>query len=130
MAGITKNSIFKECALCGSSGNVEMHHLRSVKDVRMKIRTGVSTFQEREGAFLRKQVPPCKYHHNLYHRGELFGYEMNTIRNYSENTPTGLIEFSKSDSGLPNPESKNPAPKGGKSRKTATDLGKGQKTTS
>ena len=69
-----------------------MHHLRSVKDVRIKIRMGESTYEEREGAFRRKQVPLCKYHHSLYH-GELFAYEINTIRGYEGNTPVGLISF-------------------------------------
>lgn len=59
----------------------------------MKIRTGESKYQEREGAFLRKQIPLCKYHHTLYHKGELFAYEVNTLRRYEENTPVGLINF-------------------------------------
>lgn len=33
----------EKCALCGSSTNVEMHHLRSVDDVRQKIHTGDAT---------------------------------------------------------------------------------------
>jgi hypothetical protein len=39
---------FKEmsCALCSSTSKIEMHHIRSVKDVRLKIRTGNSTYSQ------------------------------------------------------------------------------------
>ena len=94
---LTETNIFKECLICGTTNKVQMHHIRAVKDVRMKIRTGTSTFEEREGGFLRKQIPLCSYHHNLYHKGELFGYEMSAIKGYSENNPKGLITFGPKD---------------------------------
>ena len=34
------------CALCSSKTKVEMHHVRSVKDVRLNIRTGDSTYSQ------------------------------------------------------------------------------------
>lgn len=34
------------CALCNTSNKVELHHLRSVKDIRTKIRTGNSTYAQ------------------------------------------------------------------------------------
>lgn len=34
------------CVLCDSSHKVELHHLRSVKDVRAKLRTGNSTYAQ------------------------------------------------------------------------------------
>jgi hypothetical protein len=43
---LTESNINKSCALCGSSLYIEMHHLRKVKDIRQKIRTGNSTFSE------------------------------------------------------------------------------------
>jgi len=44
----TMTQKFKEmnCALCSSSSKVEIHHIRSVKDVRLKIRTGNSTYSQ------------------------------------------------------------------------------------
>ena len=44
----TMTQRFKEmnCALCSSSSKVEMHHIRSVKDVREKIRTGNATYSQ------------------------------------------------------------------------------------
>jgi hypothetical protein len=34
------------CVLCSSKTNLEMHHIRSVKDVRLKIRTGEATYSQ------------------------------------------------------------------------------------
>lgn len=82
---LTKTNLFQNCLMCGSSYDIQMHHLRSVKDVRFKIRTGNSTFNEIKGGTLRKQIPLCQYHHTLYHKGELLGYEMKTISKYSSN---------------------------------------------
>jgi len=53
----------KNCCICGSGNNVEMHHIRKVAEVRNKVRTGNATYVMIEGAFKRKQVPLCQYHH-------------------------------------------------------------------
>jgi hypothetical protein len=37
---------------------------------------------------MRKQVPLCQYHHNLYHRGKLLSYELKLISKYSHNMVT------------------------------------------
>jgi len=42
-AGKLTKGLPTECALCGTSAGIEMHHLRKVTDVRSKIRTGNST---------------------------------------------------------------------------------------
>jgi hypothetical protein len=67
-----------------------MHHLKSVKDVRSKIRTGNATFDEVKGATLRKQIPLCKSHHSLYHKGGLLGDEVKAISKYSANISSTL----------------------------------------
>nr|YP_010180068.1 hypothetical protein LI423_mgp20 [Saprochaete ingens]QUX32936.1 hypothetical protein [Saprochaete ingens] len=41
---LTERTFGRSCMLCGSKTNMEMHHLRSVKDVRHKMRTGNSTY--------------------------------------------------------------------------------------
>lgn len=69
-----------KCTLCGTSNQVEVHHLRAVKDIRAKIRTGDSTYAEWKGGFLRKQVPLCSYHHRLLHRGQLNSLDMRTLK--------------------------------------------------
>jgi len=59
-----------------------MHHIRKVKDVRGRIRTGNNTYAQWVGAYKRKQVPLCAYHHDLLHRGDLNYADMKVIRNY------------------------------------------------
>lgn len=81
---LTKSSL-GSCALCGSTTEIEMHHLRKVSDVRQKIRTGNASFKQWEGAVLRKQIPLCKYHHNLYHKGHLSHADMMLISKYAKN---------------------------------------------
>lgn len=57
-----------------------MHHLRKVSDIRQKIRTGNVSFDQWKGAVMRKQIPLCHYHHQLYHKGELNHSELNPPR--------------------------------------------------
>jgi group II intron reverse transcriptase/maturase len=78
-------SIASECVLCGSSYKVEMHHLRRVKDVWQNIRTGNVTYAQWIGGSLRKQIPLCKYHHQLYHQGKLNTADITRISKYSSN---------------------------------------------
>lgn len=75
---LTETAFGNKCAICGSGTKLEMHHLRSVKDVRAKMRTGDSSYEKWIGATKRKQIPLCSYHHRLYHKGEL-GYEDLTL---------------------------------------------------
>jgi len=71
--------------LCNSSTEIEMHHVRTVKDVRTKIINRNATFEQWTGAVKRKQIPLCRYHHTLYHQGKLLSYEMKEISNYTAN---------------------------------------------
>jgi len=79
---LTESAFGRVCALCGSSNSIEMHHVRSVKDVIHKIRTHTSTFEQWKGAYLRKQVPLCQYHHHLLHEGQLNSADMKVIAKY------------------------------------------------
>ena len=82
---LTASAPLGTCVLCGSSHEVEMHHLRKVSDVRQKIRTGNVTYAQWTGAVLRKQIPLCNYHHNLYHQGQLNHADLNAMTRYSKN---------------------------------------------
>ena len=82
---LTKTNLFKTCALCDSSTNIEMHHLRKVKDVRAKIANKSASFGQWIGATQRKQIPLCQYHHSLYHAGKLLSYELAQIAKYNDN---------------------------------------------
>lgn len=79
---LTKSGLFRRCALCGFT-IVEMHHIRSVKDVRTKIKKGTSSYAQYAGAFQRKQIPLCPYHHDLYHNGELTATDMYILARYT-----------------------------------------------
>lgn len=61
-----------------------MHHLRKVKDVRQKIRTGNVTYDQWRGAFKRKQIPLCKYHHDVYHSGNLNHADIQLISRFTD----------------------------------------------
>ena len=74
---LTKTNVFQKCVICGTSGNIHMHHVRAVKDVKIQMKTGHCTFKSWIGATQRKQIPLCQYHHTLYHKGELLNYELN-----------------------------------------------------
>lgn len=80
---LTKSGLNKDCTLCSSTQNIEMHHVRQVKDVKNKIRSGTSTYKQWVGSFLRKQVPLCFYHHDLLHRGDLNYADMTKLRKYT-----------------------------------------------
>lgn len=60
-----------------------MHHVRKVKDVKSKIKTGNSTYGQWVGSYLRKQVPLCSYHHDLLHSGDLNYADKSKIRKFT-----------------------------------------------
>lgn len=66
----TKSSFNECCTICGTHQFIEMHHIRSVKNIRAKYRKGEKiTRAQFDGAIMRKQVPLCSYHHILFHKG-------------------------------------------------------------
>lgn len=79
---LTETNFGKACVLCGVTEGIEMHHYRSVKDVRAKMKTGDSTYAIWIGATMRKQIPMCQYHHELYHKGQLTHADIKEIRRY------------------------------------------------
>jgi hypothetical protein len=81
-AGKLTKGIPSISALCGTSEKVEMHHLRKAADIRNKIRTGNITWAQWKGAVARKQIPLCKYHHDLLHQGMLNHSDMQKIARY------------------------------------------------
>lgn len=64
---------------------MEMHHIRSVKNIRAKFRKGEKiTKAQFEGAIMRKQVPICAYHHSLLHKGQLNWSELVKVHKYNK----------------------------------------------
>jgi hypothetical protein len=69
--------------ICGSTNDIEMHHIRSVKDVRAYFRKGEKiSYAEFKEALKRKQVPICSYHHKLFHKGELNFIDLKDFSNF------------------------------------------------
>ena len=75
---MTNPQFDEACALCGTTKNIEMHHERSVKSVRVKTRT----YSQWKGAFLRRSIPLCSNHRRAYHNGNLTKNEVNILVKY------------------------------------------------
>jgi group II intron reverse transcriptase/maturase len=52
-SSLTKFQFDEVCAICGTTDNIEIHHIKSVKNVRVKTRT----YAQWVGKFLRKSIP-------------------------------------------------------------------------
>jgi hypothetical protein len=77
----------ESCVLCGNK-DVEVHHLRKVGDVRHKnakygTGPGGVTFDQWVGAFRRKSIPICKFHHKDLHAGKLTLDQLEVLAKYS-----------------------------------------------
>ena len=69
---LTRSSLFRYCAICGTSHQVEMHHVRKVKDLKAKAAGGKLDFFTMQMASInRKQVPLCRTHHAALHQNKL-----------------------------------------------------------
>ena len=66
-SSLTRSQFDEPCAICGTLENIEIHHIRSVKNVRVKTRTYTQWIR----GFQRKTIPLCKEHHMMYHSGKL-----------------------------------------------------------
>ena len=75
---LTLSQFDEPCAICGTMDNIEIHHIRSVKDVRVKTRT----YAQWVGGFLRKSIPLCKEHHVKLHSSKLSEEEINILATY------------------------------------------------
>lgn len=65
-AKFTKSNLTAPCAICGDSNNVEMHHVRQIKDMKNP-NSKLDFFTRQMAAINRKQVPLCKDHHIRLH---------------------------------------------------------------
>jgi hypothetical protein len=75
---LTRSQFDEPCVICGTFDNIEIHHLRSVKNVRVKTRT----YAQWVGSFSRKSIPLCKKHHILLHAGKLTGDDVKKLSMY------------------------------------------------
>jgi group II intron reverse transcriptase/maturase len=71
----TRSSIFETCLICGSTP-VQMHHLRQIKGMNVKL----DFFGKQMAAINRKQVPLCQDHHARLHAGKLTDVERTAFK--------------------------------------------------
>lgn len=67
----TRTHLTKSCLVCGKFPS-EMHHLRTIKDLKSNYEKGKIDFWKLQlSAINRKQIPLCKEHHIRLHKGSL-----------------------------------------------------------
>jgi hypothetical protein len=68
---LSKSNLNKSCIICGSFDQIEMHHVRKIKDLKLKARGKKLDFFTMQMACInRKQVPLCSFHHRKLHNNE------------------------------------------------------------
>jgi len=73
---LTKSNLFKSCIICGSTNQIQMHHVRQIKDLKSKAkRKKLDFFTTQMAAINRKQVPLCPAHHQALHNNTLSSFE-------------------------------------------------------
>lgn len=73
----THNSFDQACANCGSLNSVEMHHIKHIKTVNVKL----NTFDQMMARINRKQVPLCRSCHIKVHKGRYNGLSLRYLTN-------------------------------------------------
>lgn len=69
---LTKSNLFKSCIICGSSDQIQMHHVRQIKDLKSKAKgKKLDFFTTQMATISRKQVPLCSAHHQALHNNTL-----------------------------------------------------------
>lgn len=68
---LTETNYDKECRICGSKLNIEMHHVVNIANIRTSLKNKGYNSSRVISAMSRKQVPLCKYHHIQIHNGTL-----------------------------------------------------------
>jgi len=66
---ISKAVLDSTCTVCGTSENIEMHHVRKLRESTRAIKMDYMTSMM--SRMNRKQIPICKPCHIKYHRGEV-----------------------------------------------------------
>lgn len=77
-SSLTSSQFDEPCVICGTTENIEIHHIRSVKSVRIKVRS----YSQWVGGFERKTIPLCKAHHVKLHAGSLTSTDLAKLASY------------------------------------------------
>jgi group II intron reverse transcriptase/maturase len=79
---LTNSNLFKPCSICGSTENIQMHHLKYINDLKSKYKKKkIDFFTLQLKAINRKQVPLCAFHHKAVHNNTLTIEEQNSFIN-------------------------------------------------
>ena len=70
----TKSMLFKDCSICGSKDNIEMHHIKHLRGEKLK------GFNKLMGKLKRKQLPVCKECHVKIHNGTYAGVSLKSLK--------------------------------------------------
>ena len=71
----TRSRLLDNCAICGSRGRIEMHHVRHIRKRGQKIE-GFTLYL---AAINRKQIPVCQQCHRDIHKGKYDGESLPSI---------------------------------------------------
>lgn len=78
---VTKSNLKKSCIICGSNEQIEMHHVRKIRDLKLKAKSGaLDFFTYQMAAINRKQVPLCSNHHKKLHYNNLSNQEIELFK--------------------------------------------------
>jgi 5-methylcytosine-specific restriction endonuclease McrA len=69
---ISRSNLLKNCLLCKSKIDIEMHH---VKHIRKRGKKYIG-FHEQMSLINRKQIPVCRECHNMIHTGQYDGISL------------------------------------------------------
>lgn len=71
------NLLDSPCASCGSDKDVEVHHIRHIRTLNLKL----NEFDRKAAAINRKQIPLCHQCHRLVHQGKYKGLSLKHLAN-------------------------------------------------
>lgn len=92
----TKSNLWENCAICDADSQIEMHHVRSIRDLRDPKGKNKDWFTRAMNGINRKQIPLCNEHHKKLHKDELDVFELTNFRNYIAKSKSRHIkEFTK-----------------------------------
>ena len=81
---MTHSNLNRECLICGETPS-EMHHVRKIKDLTSRYKDKkIDYWPQQMAAINRKQIPLCKAHHIVLHRGFLLPSEAEKLRESSK----------------------------------------------
>lgn len=69
---LQRSKLGQRCVICGSTENIEMHHLRHIRKMGKRVRG----FAKLMASINRKQVPLCQPHHVAVHSGKYDGIRL------------------------------------------------------